>query len=102
MLSYQLPLCVLAALTLGSVARADPSPSAPDAEATALQVHHKPGHHGGPPWLRQNRPGRGYHSGWTTRRGWEDGESGRWRGQSRVEEWIERPGRSSRFRTDPF
>jgi hypothetical protein len=38
------------------------------------QVHHKPGHMGGPPWLRRNRPGLGHHYGWDRRRGWDRGD----------------------------
>jgi hypothetical protein len=89
-----LPLLAGAALIVASVAAAPALPrNGLLASADVEQVHHKPGHQGGPPWLRRNRPGLGHHYGWDRRSDRRD----RLRERRRIwrDDFNDRPPRSS-------
>ena len=60
------------------------------------RVHHKPGHQGGPPWLRRSQPGLGQYYGWE-RRGWDRRDRLMERRSFRRDDWDDRRRPSSRF-----
>ena len=64
---------LIAVLPGAALALPLPGPAIPSTAGEAILAHHKPGHRGGPPWMR----GRGYDDGYRDRnrraQAWDEG-----------------------------